>query len=271
MMPQAQAFLDESEAVSALVSPWSDAELATPTLFKRWTASDIIGHLHMWNWAAELSLRDAEGFEAFWSQVSAHMAAGGTLGAFEQAWRGGLEGRALVQAWREFYRPMTGRFGTADPSARVRWAGPDMSVRSSITARLMETWAHAQALYDLAGIVREDGERIRNIVVLGINTYGWTFTNRKMDVPRPMPQVRLVGPGGDLWTYGDEGTGELIEGPATAFCQVVTQTRNIADVELVVKGANARLWMDHAQCFAGPPETPPAPGSRTTARNAFRA
>jgi uncharacterized protein (TIGR03084 family) len=269
MMPQAQDFLAESEAVFALVSPMSQAELATPTLFKRWTVADIIGHLHMWNAAADLSLRDAEGFKAFWSKVAAHMGAGGTLAAFEKAWRGDLEGRPLVQAWRDFYRPMAERFGAADPSARVQWAGPDMSVRSSITARLMETWAHAQAIYDLAGVVRKDGERIRNIVVLGVNTYGWAFKIRSMPAPQPMPHLRLTAPSGELWTFGEESAEECIEGPATAFCQVVAQTRNIADVALVVKGGNARLWMQNAQCFAGPPETPPAPGTRYTARKPF--
>lgn len=271
MMQQAKDFLDESEALYALVSPLSDAELATPTLFKGWTISDVIGHLHMWNWAADLSLKDGEGFKAFWARVAAHMAKGGTLTAFERQWAEGLQGRALVQAWREFYLPMAARFGEADPSARVLWAGPDMSVRSSITARLMETWSHAQAIYDVMSVDRQDGERIRNIVVLGVNTYGWTFANRKMEVPRPMPHLRLTGPSGELWTFGEEGTGELIEGSATAFCQVVAQTRNIADVDLRVEGPNAKQWMAIAQCFAGPPENPPAPGVRHKAASRLSA
>ena len=266
MMQQAKDFLDESEALYALVSSMPESDLATPTLFKQWTIEDIIGHLHMWNWAADLSLRDTGAFKAFLAELMASVGAGGTLTAFEKGWRGAIGGKRLVEAWRDFYVPMAGRFGEADPTARLAWAGPDMSVRSSITARLMETWAHAQAIYDLAGLERRDGDRIRNIAVLGVNTYGWTFANRKMEVPRPMPHLRLFGPSGELWTYGENGTDELIEGSATAFCQVVTQTRNIADVDLVVRGENARLWMENAQCFAGPPKTPPAPGTRRVSR-----
>lgn len=266
MMQQAQDFLDESEAVYALVSPLTEAELRTPTQFKQWTVTDIIGHLHQWNWAADLSLKDAAAFTAFLTKLRAHRADGGTLTDFERAWRGDLDGKALVEAWRSFYVPMAGRFGEANPSARVLWSGPDMSVRSSITARLMETWSHAQAIYDLMGVERKDGDRIRNIVVLGVNTYGWTFNNRNLPVPRPMPHVRVTGPSGDVWEFGEEGTGESIEGSATAFCQVVTQTRNVADVDLRVTGANARLWMENAQCFAGPPVVPPAPGTRYRAR-----
>ena len=58
-------------------------------------------------------------------------------------------------------------------------------------------------------------------------------------------------------------SGSII-GSAVEFCQVVTQTRNIADTGLKLVGETARNWMQNAQCFAGPPETPPAPGSRVS-------
>lgn len=265
MMQQAQDFLDESEALHALIAPLSDAELKAPTLFKRWTIETIIGHLHMWNWAADLSLKDGEAFQRFYGEVGKAMAEGGTLSDFERGWLDGRAGRALVATWRDFYGPMAERFGAADPSARVPWAGPSMSVRSSITARLMETWAHAQAIYDVMGVRRENTDRIRNIVVLGVNTYGWTFKNRGLEPPEPMPHLKLTAPSGALWTYGEPSREELIEGPAEAFCQVVTQTRNIADTSLAVTGPNATAWMANAQCFAGAPETPPAPGTRKMA------
>src|SRR2546423_40378 len=38
-----------------------------------------------------------------------------------------------------------------DPSLRVPWYGPDMSVASSVTARIMETWAHGQDIVDGLG------------------------------------------------------------------------------------------------------------------------
>ena len=43
---------------------------------------------------------------------------------------------------------------------------------------------------------------------------------------------------------------------------MVTQVRNIADTSLDVAGPVAAEWMGMAQCFAGGPETPPAPGTR---------
>jgi uncharacterized protein (TIGR03084 family) len=140
-----------------------------------------------------------------------------------------------------------------------------MSARSSITARLMETWAHGQEVYDAFGVVRENQDRIRSICVLGMNTFGWTFMNRKEAVPERVPYVRLTAPSGTVWEWNDPATDERIEGPAEDFCQVVTQVRNIADVSLDVTGPVATRWMSIAQCFAGPPNDPPAPGTRFTA------
>ena len=44
----------------------------------------------------------------------------------------------------------------------------------------------------------------------------------------------------------------------------LNQLKNIKDVNLNVFGGNATEWMSIAQCFAGPAETPPAPGTRKT-------
>ena len=261
MLTQATDFRDESEALYALLESLDDADFDTPTQFKSWTPNDVLGHLHIWNRAADLSLADENAFLAFMSDV-VHAVENGALRAFEREWREGLAGRDLLEAWREFYLPMSERFENADPKTRVKWAGPDMSVRSSITARLMETWAHGQELYDLVGAQRIDSDRIRNIVVLGLNTFAWTYHNRRLPVPETVPAVCLEAPSGDTWTWNEDNDSDRIEGSATEFCQVVTQVRNVADTNLEANGDIAAHWMSIAQCFAGPPEDPPAPGTR---------
>ncbi len=265
MMQQAQDFLDESEAIAALVASLSDSEMERETGFKGWTINAILRHLHVWNKAAYWSLTDPEAFRGYMAEAMTAMKAGGGLRPFELSYLNGLSGESLKAEWQDFYRKMAPEFGAADPSARVEWAGPSMSVRSSITARLMENWAHAQAIYDALGIVRLNHDRIRNIVMIGLNTYGWTFKVNRMEVPDPVPFLKLTAPSGDIWEIGAPDTGERIEGLAEEFCQVVTQTRNIADTALTATGPNARQWMAIAQCFAGGPETPPAPGTRKTA------
>jgi uncharacterized protein (TIGR03084 family) len=258
-MRQAHDFREESEALLALLTPLGGAALATPTLFKGWSIDQILRHLHVWNIAADLSLSDEAGFATFMADMAAGIR-GGRLPDFEAAYLGVLSGHALLDAWATQFRDMTPRFAAADPKGRVKWVGPEMSVISSITARLMETWAHGQAVYDVLGVERADTDRIGNIVRLGVNTWGWTWKNRRQEPPGAMPRLRLTAPSGAIWEYG--AGADLITGSATEFCQVVTQCRNIADTSLAVSGDVAQQWMAVAQCFAGPPQDPPAPGVR---------
>lgn len=262
-MQQAQDFRDESAALAALVQPLADAEFERETLFKRWTINNVLRHLHVWNIAAARSIEGEAEFAAFMQQLM-----GGERGRrfteYEHDYLEGLSGHALLDAWAAGFESLSAAFAETDPKARLKWVGPDMSALSSVTARLMETWAHAQAVYDLLGVDRADTDRIGNIVRLGVNTYGWTFKNRKEEPPGPMPHVRLAAPSGAIWEYGpgDGGSDDRIEGKATEFCQVVTQCRNIADTSLAVHGPVATRWMAIAQCFAGPPNDPPPPGLR---------
>ena len=161
-MQQAQDFQDESEAIHALLASLSDDDYAKPTLFKGWTIDEVLRHLHVWNIAADMALSDAEAFRAFVGQMAAGIR-GGRLPDFEKVYLEGLSGTALRDAWIAQVRAMAPRFSAADPKMRVQWVGPDMSVISSITARLMETWAHAQAVYDAMGVERTDADRIEQL------------------------------------------------------------------------------------------------------------
>ncbi|HXZ89087.1 MAG TPA: TIGR03084 family metal-binding protein [Candidatus Binataceae bacterium] len=260
MLDQALDFRDESDALFTLLDTLDDSDWGRETQFKRWTPNDIIAHLHMGNYAADLSLKGGDEFVAF-ARGLAQSGAARHLDA-THAWLGGITGRDLLLRWRDFSHEMADRFVVAEPKQRVKWFGPDMSVLSSISARLMETWAHGQALYDLFGETRVDTDRIKNIAIIGINTFGWTFANRGMKPPGPRPNVRLTAPSGSLWQWPNGDSDNLIEGAGVEFCQVVAQTRNIADTSLKVAGETATTWMAIAQCFAGPPENPPAPGTR---------
>jgi uncharacterized protein (TIGR03084 family) len=262
MFSQVSDFLEESEALHALLEPLTDRDYERETQFRGYTIQDVVGHLHHWNVAADLSLRDEAGFKVFFEQVSGGMARGQGLVQIAEEWLDGLRGRALLATWRDFYREMARHFGEADPKARVKWAGPDMSVRSSISARLMETWAHGQEVYDVLGAERVNTDRIRNIAQLGVNTFGWTFANRRQEVPAEKPHVRLCAPSGAVWEWNEPSQSNRVEGDATEFCQVVTQVRNLADTKLQVTGETATRWMAIAQCFAGAVADPPPPGTR---------
>ena len=259
MMPQAETFLAETEALYDVVAPLSDSDLDRETLFKQWTIDDIVAHLHFWNYVADVSLNDPDSFDEL---LTAAISIEGGHVAYMRVWLEGLNGHALVERWRAFAAEMGQRFGASDPDRRVKWAGPDMKVSTSITARYMETWAHGQAAYDVLGLEREPTDRLESIAFLGVKTFGWAHRNRGVPVPENPPHVRLHAPSGTTWEWNQRSDDNRIEGDAQDFCQVVTQVRNVADTGLVVVGDTARDWMKIVQCFAGPPEEPPTPGAR---------
>jgi uncharacterized protein (TIGR03084 family) len=256
-MEQAADFLAETRALAGLLASLPDAAFAEATQFKGWTVNDVIRHLHFWNRAAGLQLTD----EAELVRLLGAIAGAGGMRAVERS-TVPEAGQALRAAWLKTAGEIADLYATADPKARLKWAGPDMSARSSITARLMETWAHGQEVYDHLGVERIDHDRIRNIAHLGVSTFGWTYQVRRMELPPAPPFVRLTAPSGAIWTWGQEGNVNSVSGSATEFCQVVTQVRNVADTKLVVRGPVATQWMAMAQCFAGAAEPPPAPGTR---------
>jgi uncharacterized protein (TIGR03084 family) len=262
MQQLAADFRDESEALHALLRGRDPGDWGRRTQFKDWSVRDVVGHLHMWNVAADLSLTDEPRFLAWLEVLKPKIAVAGGMRGYTEDWLGTRDGAELLAEWRSGYLETAEHFAAADPKQRLKWAGPEMSARSAVTARLMETWAHGQEIYDLFGVERVDHDRIRNVAHLGVSTFGWTFANRGLGVPEPAPYVRLTAPSGAAWEWNAPQSDNAVEGDAAEFCQVVAQVRNVADTSLVTRGETARRWMAIAQCFAGPPEDPPAPGTR---------
>jgi|TARA_Y100000031_G_C8253627_1_gene401878 uncharacterized protein (TIGR03084 family) len=256
MFQQAVDLREEGEDLYAFLVNLDESRWSRKTPFNGWSVNQVVQHLHGADRAAVRSLQDPDGFrqslgdEARASSVSA------------PADEPPPERAELLDVWWSYFCDMCELLGNADPSLRVPWFGPDMGVRMFTTARQMETWSHAQDIYDLYEFKRSNTDRLKNVAVIGVRTFGWTFVNRQMNVPTDIPFVRLSSPSGALWEWNDPSDSNFVEGAAVDFCHVVTQGRNIGDVDLNVVGDTATLWMSIAQCFAGPPKDPPAIGAR---------
>jgi len=260
-MLQVTRFMDEACALRSLLSSLNSSDFQQETGFKDWTVNDVIRHLFVWNKAAEISATGGEELDRFLQKAIPYVMAHNIRG-FERDWAPDVKNEALLEIWWASCEKLETTFNEIDPKARLKWAGPDMSARSSITARLMETWAHGQALYDMQAVDRPESDGLKDIADLGVRTFAWTFKNRKQPVPDQIPYVSLVGPDGERWEWGDPASEDKVQGAAMEFCQVVTQARNVEDTNLMVDGQAAQDWMAFAQCFAGPPETPPGKGAR---------
>lgn len=230
-----------------------------PTPFLTWQIKDEIRHLAYFDDRAALAATDPEAFNRHLETVISD------LEGFDRTLKTvGKEMTVaeLMQWWREQRRIMLEALARCTPRDRLPWYGPPMSALSFATARLMETWAHGQDVFDTLHRRRVPTDRLRHIAHLGVKTFGWTYQNRGLEVPEKAVRVVLTAPSGDVWTWGPENGDAQVSGPAEDFCLVVVQRRHVDDTALAVTGAVARDWMLKAQCFAGPPVDGPAPGQR---------
>ena len=252
----------EQDSLDALVSNLAPAAWQTLAPCGNWTVKDEICHLAYFDYTARLSATDPAAFQRHLVEDL------GRIKNMDEATEITLaKGRAMATGdllawWRQERRQLVEALVRLSPKDRLPWYGPPMSARSFASARLMETWAHGQDIYDVLGLERPASPGLRHIAHLGVTTFGWSFANRGMPVPESSVHVELTAPSGEVWSWGDEAAAQRISGPAVDFCLVAIQRRHVDDTALVVIGEVARQWMELAQCFAGPPTLGPAPGTR---------
>jgi uncharacterized protein (TIGR03084 family) len=253
----------EEQDLDAVVARLSEADWSKPTPAVGWDVRDQLTHLAWVEEAARLAATDAGAF----TETIAKPARRSPDFESEQMERGrALSGAGVLAWWREERAAALDALravarSDADPAPRLPWFGPPMSVRSFMTARLMETWAHGQDVVDALGVQRAPTDRLRHIAHLGVSTRGWSYVVRGLEPNQAPVEVALVAPSGETWQWG-EGP-ELVRGTALDFCLVVTQRRHWKETALSVEGPAATQWMEIAQAFAGRPTTAKPGRART--------
>jgi uncharacterized protein (TIGR03084 family) len=248
----------EQQAVRDVLADVPPTAFDLPTRSAGWRIRDQIGHLAYYDEQAQLAASQPAEFTERTADLlrdpDAFAAAAEALGR-------SLTGTALLDRWTRAASASADAIAALPATARLPWYGPDMSVRSFVTARLMETWAHgtdvADALADAGmAVSRVPTDRLAHICHLGVITRGWSYTVRGLDAPTDPVSVVLELPSGESWSNHVEAESS-IQGPAEDFCLVVTQRRNLADTRLRVQGEPAGEWLAIAQCFAGAATLPP--------------
>lgn len=239
----------ESQSLDDVVAE-PETDWATPTPAQAWTIAHQIAHLAWTDGKALISVRSPADFP---EEVKRALTVGEDYVA-----EGALEGARkprdqLLQEWRTGREALAAALLAAPEGTKFPWYGPPMSAASMITARLMETWAHAQDVDDALGLRREPAARIRHIARFGVRTRDYAFAVHSLAPPATEFRVELRAPDGELWAYGPEDAEQRVTGSALGFCLVVTQRRHPADTDLQAAGADAAKWLEIAQAFAGPP------------------
>jgi uncharacterized protein (TIGR03084 family) len=240
----------ESADLYEVLSVLAEPQWGLPTPAEGWTVRDQVVHLA---WADDAAVLAATEPARFRAEADADMAAGMDFPDRAVAAHRGLSGAEAFAWLQRARRAYLETFAALQPSSPLPWYGPDMSAASSVTARLMETWAHGQDVADTLGVVRRPTARLRHVAHLGVRTLGWSFRVRGLPVPGAPVRVELTGPDGEPWTWGPDDAADRVTGPAEDFCLLVVQRRHRAETALTATGPVADAWLDVAQAFAGDP------------------
>jgi uncharacterized protein (TIGR03084 family) len=240
----------EHHDLDVLVSGLDEPEWDHPTPAEPWTIRDQISHLTYFDDRALVAATDPDAFRSWrdgggLNELMATPSADVALGR-------GMTGTDLLETWRSGREALVGALEKLDPKDRVPWFGPDMSVLSKATARLMETWAHGQDVADALGVQREPTGRLKHIVHIGVRALPYAYSVRKMDVPTEPIHVEVTSPSGEVWTWGPSDASNVVRGSALDLALVVIQRRHRDDTGLSAEGAVADEWLSIAQAFAGP-------------------
>ena len=240
----------ESAALREILGnlPESSWEAATPA--QGWAIRDQISHIAYFDDATTLSMTDSD---RFIFEAGHLMGRGPDFAADVAKEFRDIPASNLLRWFDEARARLILNYRSSDARRRVPWYGVEMSLMSSATARLMETWAHGVDVAEAVGAPIVATTRLRHIAHLGVSTMGFSFILHSLDTPTQQVRVDLEAPNGTRWSYGPEDTLDVVSGPALDFCLVVTQRRHLADTSLEVSGVTATTWMGIAQAFAGPP------------------
>jgi len=238
----------ESAVTRGLVAGLDEAGWHTPTPAAGWDIADQISHLAYFDEVTVQSALDPEQFKAELADAEAS----GGINPDTIAIRFRDRSGAQLLDWFDTARAgLIGTFQGLDPRARLPWFGPPMSAASSLTARIMETWAHTQDIADALGVTREPTDRLRHVAHIGVGARAFSYAVHGKSAPAVEIRVELTSPDGAVWTWGAAEAENRVTGPALDFCLLVTQRRRRDDLTLAIEGPAAIEWMAIAQAFAG--------------------
>lgn len=241
---------EETKDLLRLLSPLPSDTWQRPTPAEGWSICDQVSHLAYFDEAATLAAIDPERFR---QQADELIARGPDFTAYVAEQYRSLPPSDLLEWFRNARRQYLATFESIEPGTRLPWYGPPMSAASSVTARIMETWAHGLDIADTLSVQVEPSNRLHNIAHIGVRTFAFSFEVNQLEVPNADIRVELEAPNGSTWTWGTPEATESVAGPAMDFCLVVTQRRHLDDTDLIATGPIATQWLSIAQAFAGSP------------------
>lgn len=197
-----------------------------------WTVSDVVLHLAQSEELAIASMAGDGGAFVRADGVSVDEAVDRMVAAER-----GAPPAEVLERWRRARRTALEGLRNHPPTQRLSWAAMPLSPRTFATARLAEHWAHALDIAAPLGLGYPATDRLRHIAWLGHRTLPYAFALAGEEAG-PV-RCELVGPGGDVWRFGEPEAPSVISGSAEEFCRIGAQRLAAEDSTLKAEGPDA--------------------------------
>jgi uncharacterized protein (TIGR03084 family) len=236
---------DEQAALDAILGSLSKEEFDLPTPAEGWTIRDQVSHLADVNEVAVDTMQDGP--------RSLNVDAGRFASAEAFTESGCERGRAmnvdeLLEWWRASVTKQREAFLALDPKQRVPW-GLGMAARTLVTARLMETWAHAGDIRRALDLPVELTPRLRSVAWLILNAIPYAMTVAQTPIPSDRTIRLELDANGEPWRIGPEDATDVIRGDALSFCLVGVQRLDAATSGLETDGEFAALALPRLRAY----------------------
>ncbi len=235
----------EEDALRRCVSGIDADDWLRPTPSRHWDVRDTISHLAHTD---EAAVEVCTGGRSLGEMVAGF--ASGEDFTLSGVLRGrAMSGPAVLDWWDRAAARQAEVLASLDPMVRVPW-GLGMRAPSFVTARLMETWAHGLDVHAALGVEPVDTDRLRHVAWLSIRALPYAYSVAGRTDPGTPLRVELDGPGGERWVFGPAGAGDVVTGPAGAFCRLFVKRITRAEASsLEASGPGARAALDVARAY----------------------
>ncbi len=254
MDPILNDLIAEQAQVDALVDGLTDAQWESNAAYcTTWKLKDVICHVAFFDLCA-MKMLNGEGPDVgtVADAISPQDEHFRLLALRDQT------GPEILGWWRQERTKLDVAFMGRDPKDRVNWAvGLPMSVRSLISARMMELWAHSVDIYDALGIDPVVKDRIASTLFLSWQARPNAYRINGLELPATPMYLELILPSGRTWAKGDLESENYVKGSAKDWALCSIHRRNWMDTGLEVQGDEARRYAYIVQTYAGGPEEPP--------------
>jgi uncharacterized protein (TIGR03084 family) len=246
------AFSEETAALDAFLIGLRDDEWRHPSACPGWSVSDVVLHLAQSEEGVIASFDHGNAglpLEPYFDQIDPDTSAGGAVdGIVEAAVRAERtdDPADVLDRWRTAHAGVIERLRSADPSERLNWISVPLSARTLAATRLSEHWIHSMDIREPLGDPAPDTDRLRFIARLAWRTLPYAFEGDDA----PTVALRLTGPSGDAWEFGEDDAMVTVAGDAGEWCRLAARRLRPEQTTLRAEGPGAERVLAVVRTYA---------------------